>query len=792
MARKVRRRGKETPANQPAVSDAVTALLQTKGALTAEYRKRNSSHAFLTIHPADEAQHVAQGWEVHRRGKKRLRMRRLKDHDRSLEDRAWCLFYRMGYPEIGGTRFAIRFRRADGSFGEKRVDLFAKDDETVIVGECKSRESRGRRSLQKDLHETESLQAPIASAIRSYYGQSFKPKIIWIYFTQNIIWSEPDLERAGSINVRVVTENEFAYFEAFIRYMGPAGRFQFLAEFLQGQAIPGLSNVRVPATRGKLGKHTFYSFVTTPETLLKISYINHLALNHPDGRPAYQRMINPGRIRTIGEFIKHGGYFPTNLLVNFTEGCRFDQISNKENSDQNIKFGWLYLPNKYKSAWVIDGQHRLYGFSHLDRDAQRRSSIFVIAFEKMDTTTEADLFITINHKQKSVPKSVLIALQSDLKWGSADAKERVVALSSALVKSLNSDPTSPFFQRFAVQGVAPKDNQNLTIPEAVNGLVRSNVLGRVGKVYSSGYFCAATDEQTLDRARKVLNGYFGALREASPPRWEGGKLFHVAVNPGVRAHLLLIGEIIRYLAARDSTFDVLTASETQILEKLITMAAPVFSFFGNAVETTLYEKFSRKFGEGGVREYFFNMCEIVRAKYPDFGSTEFIAHLSRKADQRILEANQGIIDLEKSVRDYVTYTLKKVYGTKEMKSGEKAYWELGIESAKAKEDAYKAQQAAPVEKRLPKEAYLHLLDLMKIVRQKENWPHFETVFSLPMPGEKGKTYYLDWMERLNELRRIPAHASSLRTYDEDDYAFLNWLKPEFYGRLERTDFRDAA
>ena len=249
-----------------------------------------------------------------------------------------------------------------------------------------------------------------------------------MYFTQNIIWSEPDMERADSIDVKVVTENEFNYFEAFIKHMGPAGRYQFLAEFLQNQDVPGLSNIKVPATKGRLGKHTFYSFVTTPKNLLRISFVNHLALNHPDGRPAYQRMINPGRIKAIGQFIrKDKGYFPTNLLLNFTEHCRFDQISNKENSDPNIKFGWLYLPKKYKSAWVIDGQHRLYGYSHLDKE-QVDSSVFVVAFEKMDTTTEADLFITINHKQKSVPKAVLIALQADLKWGSADAKERVVAL----------------------------------------------------------------------------------------------------------------------------------------------------------------------------------------------------------------------------------------------------------------------------------------------------------------------------------------------------------------------------
>lgn len=765
-------------------------LLQTKGALVAEYVKRRNPVTYKSAHPADQQQLIAEGWSVSRAGKKTVRMQRAKRHDAMLEDRAWCLFYRMGYPEIGGAAFRIRYQRADGTTGEKRLDIFAKDNETVVVGECKSRDIRGRRSLQKDLHETDSLQKPFADAIRRHYGREFKPKILWIYFTHNIIWSEPDVERANSIHVRIVTENEFNYFDAFIKHLGPAGRYQFLAEFLEGQTVPGLSNIKVPATRGKLGKHTFYSFVTTPLNLLKIAFINHLALNHPDGRPAYQRMISSSRITAIGDFIRHGGYFPTNLLINFTEACRFEQISNKDNTDPNMRFGWLHLPNKYKSAWVIDGQHRLYGYSHLESH-QVADSLFVVAFEKMDTKTEADLFITINHKQKSVPKSILVALQADLKWGSTDARERIGALASALVKSLNSDPTSPFFQRFTVQGVAPKDNQNLTMPETVNGLVRANLLGRIGKSYTQGYLSGATDDETLSRARSIIIAYFGALRDVHSTRWDGGKNYYIATNPSIRAHLLLIAEILRYTQNKRSDFDPLVAKDVEIGDALKSGAAPVFAFVKSAPDQAVSEKFSRKFGEGGVKEYFYNLCEIIHARLPDFGSSEFLGHLARRADQRITETSQAINDMQKAITDFVITTLQKVYGTKEMKSGEKAYWELGIENSKAKEEAYKRQQAAPVEKRLRKEAYLDFLDLMKIVRQKENWPHFETVFNIPVSGEKGKVYYLDWWEKLNDLRRIPAHPSSMRVYDEEDYSFVSWLKAELYGRLEKTDFVDS-
>ena len=608
-----------------------TPILTTKADRIAAYKKRHDQHIYESIHPADIEKFKEDGWVIHREGKTRIRVKRLKPHYQFLEDQVWCLFYRMGYPEINGERFKLKFSRADGSTGEKQLDVFAKDDETVIVVECKSKEQRGRRTLQKDLAETETLQKPIANAIKLRYGENFKPKIIWAYVTNNIIWSDPDLERANAINVRVITENEMQYFDAFIKHMGPAGRYQFLAEFLGHQEIPGLSNIKVPAIRGKLGGRPFYSFVTTPRHLLKIAFVNHQALNHPDGRPAYQRMIAPSRIREIEGFIKGGGYFPTNILVNFTEKCRFELLPNKDNADPQIKFGCLYLPNKYKSAWIIDGQHRLYGYSNLD-DSWLDQSLAIIAFEEMDTKDEADLFITINQKQKSVQRSVIVSLQSDLKWGSSDPQERLSALASTLVKTLNSDPTSPFFQRFVIQGVAAKENQSLTLPEFVNGLVKSTLLGRVlhKKTLAPGALTGATDEETIKRARRIINGYFTKIRDAAPQRWDAGKGAYICTNPGIRAELLLLSDILNYLGYKKG-LDINMLDEESLLEHVNHIIQPLAEYLSNADDADIYERFSRRFGEGGVLEYFDQLCTIVNSNISDFGSEDFRNRLAKEA-----------------------------------------------------------------------------------------------------------------------------------------------------------------
>lgn len=762
-------------------------VISDQAALRKQARERRSRFEEISIHPADESEFMAQGWDVKRRGKRSTRLKREKSHDKLLEDRVWALLWEMGYRNISGSRYKIPFERADSSIGKKEIDVFAYDDETVFVIECKSKETRGRRSLQKDIHESIYLQESIRRSVFRFFGIKPKPKIIWIYVTYNIIWSEPDIDRAQSGKIHIITENELQYFQAFIKHMGPAGKYQVLSEFLQGQKVEGLQHVKLPAIRGRVAGETYYSFVTTPRALLKIAYVNHQALDNPLGRPAYQRMVSSNRIREIGKFIEAGGFFPTNILVNFTQKPRFDLISNEENVDKNIKFGWITFPSIYRSAWIIDGQHRLYGFSNLEDEYLDRP-IFVLAFQNMEKHKEADLFMTINHKQKSVPKSLLVSLLADLKMGSDDPRTALSAIASSVVRAINADKSSPFFRRFAQHGIPPEEGQNLTVSEVVNGINRSSVVGRVVKKDRfPGPLTAATDELTVNRARIVLNGYFDAVREANPERWEAGKAAYVSVNPGVRAHLALLAEMMRYLELKDGV-DFALLPENRIVNYLKELAVPVFDFICNANDEEIKAAFSRKFGEGGVREYIYKLFELVNAQHKDFGSEEFRTYLHQKSDNRVKEENQTIIKLQEDISNYVIEVLKQVHGKHKMQSGEPAFWALGIDSRRAKDNAYKKQQEDPVERQMPREAYLDILDLRDIVKQPNNWPHFEPIFSIPMADErKGKKHYLQWLTKFNELRRIPAHKSVLRTYAEEDFEFLDWLRSEFYGRLDHVE-----
>jgi DGQHR domain-containing protein len=768
---------------------ALEPLLSDDDEIRTALRERRSEYLYESIDPVDLEKYQALGWELDRAGKTTSKVRRKKEALKKLEDRVWCLMARMGYPVLNGEDFKIRYERQDGSIGRKQIDVFAKDDETVIIVECRYRDSRGRRSLHKEIQDTESLQRPFANAIRKHFGHSFKPKMIWFYVTENVIWSETDIERAEAANIRIISENELQYFEAYIAHVGTAGRYQFLAEYLAGQPIPQLTGIKVPATRGYFGRDKFYAFTISARYLLKIAFVNHQALNHPDSRPAYQRMVSKSRLQNIGRFIENGGYFPTNILVNFDSDCQFDLLG-QQGADDGTKLGLLHLPNRYKSAWIIDGQHRLFGFTNLP-SKYLDTPLFVIAFAKLSPKTEADLFITINHEQKSVPKGLLVALQADLKMGSPDPRQAITALASALVRALSDDVSSPMFRRFAIPGINPTDSQNLTLAEGVKGLVHSTLLGRVLEKKSRvpGFLSAATDESTIEKAKSVLNGYFRLIMEADQSRWNAGRAAYTCVNPGIRAHFRLLQETLNTFYSK-GVLDAHLASAEEISVKISEFLKPLTTWLQNASDADIESRFARKFGEGGVKEYYFALCEIMEKRHSGFGGQEFLDHRSRKADQRVKLADQNVADLQAAITNVVVETLKKIHGTHDLESGEKAYWELGIEDIGIKQAAYKKQQDNPITIRAPKEAYLEVIDFEKIIKQKSNWDHLAPMFSIPLKGTnpKSKTYHLDWLKELNEIRRVSAHKNAYRQYKEDNFEFIDWLKKEISQRCAANGF----
>ena len=140
--------------------------------------------------------------------------------------------------------------------------------------------------------------------------------------------------------------------------------------------------------------------------------------------------------------------------------------------------------------------------------------------------------------------------------------------------------------------------------------------------------------------------------------------------------------------------------------------------------------------------------------------------------------------LAERMTDYVINTLKEVHGVQRLTSDEPAYWEIGVESERIRKNAFEKQQREDKDRRKPKEAYLDIVDFAEIVKQSNNWDHFEHVFKNPRPGERaGQKYYLGWTQAFNEVRNIAAHKNQLKTYTNEDLEFVEWLRTEVSPKL---------
>jgi DNA sulfur modification protein DndB len=587
-------------------------------------------------------------------------MRRPKPFYEVLENRFWTTLYRFGYSELNmGRSFTIVVGKGAGAT-KKQVDIFAKDDETVVVAECKACETPTKRSLLKDLNEFAGLMKPIADAVRAHYGNGFKPKFIWAFVTDKVRWSDGDLKRAKEHNIKVIRELELMYFEEFSKKLGPAARYQFHAEYLADQKVPALSGRKVPAVKTKLGGTTAYMFSALAKDILRIAFVNHRDLRDPSGAPSYQRLVKPTRLKQIGKFLNQKGFFPNTILLNFHRQPGFELQARDETS--GVSFGNLILPDRYKSCWVIDGQHRLYGTTFAD--GEYKAPLFFIAFDKVTAAAEANIFVEINAKQATVPPTLLSALDSEVKWDSEDPKERLAAIASRAVDLMNSRGNGPLEGKVISPGITGGTNQPLNLRSLQERIGLSELLGSVhskGEDITPGPCWAGSSEGSLLRLVTLLNLHLENVRLANPDRWEAGRLGSLCTNLGVGSQIRLLAELIRYVAYRDNLHPLALDIE-EVYEIVEPLMKGMFSYINDSSDEDFKARFTVIFGSSGYHQYFFKLFELIEPDVPGL-KPEGYEEYRRVTSQEITElADRQVKWVQSVVPAFMKAQLRQKFG----------------------------------------------------------------------------------------------------------------------------------
>jgi DNA sulfur modification protein DndB len=381
---------------------------------------------------------------------------------------------------------------------------------------------------------------------------------------------------------------------------------------------------KVFAMRTKLGAHKAYTFFASAETILPIAFVNHRDLRDPNAAPSYQRLIHRPRLKEIAGYLANGGFFPNAIILNFKKRIRFDQL--KAEDEFGITPGEMTLPDTYKSAWIIDGQHRLYGYTELGED-ERSSHLPFLAFENISIPDETKIFSDINSKQKSVSKKLIDEITGEIKLDSADKREQLRAIASRAFDLMRDDEDGPFGDKVAGAEIKRGDGSILTIPYLVDATLQSGLLGRIltasgNTTYVQGPLLWEDPREAITALSELLTEYFDLFRVANSQRWNAAKAGKFATNVGVAALIRLLGDVIAFMSAKDHE-DPRELHPKVIVEKIEKYVHPCVHYFKDVAEDLLELRFNVPFGAGGQRVFQHRLRVCPRTSS---GITEFSQH----------------------------------------------------------------------------------------------------------------------------------------------------------------------
>ncbi len=633
-------------------------------------KRRNQQYVFEKFEYELQKKRESEGWIVDRELKSLVRMKHLKPIDEIFEDEVWCLFANLGFVFMNKNRHFVIPYSAEGSDTTKQIDVFAADEETVLFVECKCAITGKKGDFKTDLEAIQGIKEGLIKTVRrlrEFRGKKYK----FIFATKNYEITNPDKNRMEELGIYHIDEYGIKYFSELAKHLGSCARYQLLGALFAGQKIGAMEN-RIPAIEGQMGNFTYYSFSIEPEKLLKIAYVLHRNDANTDMMPTYQRIIRKSRLAEIRDFVDRGGFFPNSLVISIdTKGkkLRFDLATPQvENSISRI--GILHLPQLYRSAYIIDGQHRLYGYA--DSKYRNNNTVPVVAFVNLEKSKQVELFMEINENQKQVSKNLQNTLNADLLWASEDKNKQRKALRLNIAQRLGELQSSPFFGKIVIGENEPTSNCCIRIDTIENALKSTHFLTRFGKdnnEIETGTFDRGNNEATRKILLPFIMGCFQYFKEQLPEEWDQGdaNLGILTINNTIHALIRIINDIVDYLVVNKKINPKSSNIET-LVEEVNVYLSPLVSYLGN-LNVEQRQEIRRNYGSGGKAKIWRVFETVINESISDFlpdGLEEWIRDNTKQFNA---ESYNLIQDIEYLIKSDFQGKLKKKYGEKWLTAG---------------------------------------------------------------------------------------------------------------------------
>lgn len=720
-----------------------------------------------------------EGWEYVKdyADSKFVKVRKEKSYDEQFEDKVWLLFYQMGFTYLNKDRnFRISYDFRNSDFTQQ-IDVFAADEETVLIVECKAAESLKDGVFKKEI---EALHGQMDGIQKMVHKKFPKRKVKFIWATHNYIMSAKDIQRLKEWGIIFFSDSTIQYYCELVKHLGSCARYQLLGNLLANTEIRNMQN-RIPAIKGTMGGYDYYEFSIEPEKLLKIGYVLHRNEANKNMMPTYQRIIKKKRLKEVQSFISEGGYFANSLIISIDtngKGVRFDQSATKVEESLS-KLGVLYLPKRYHSAYIIDGQHRLYGYS--DSDYAYKNTVPVVAFVDLERSEQLKLFMDINENQKAVSKTLRVTLNSDMLWDAPNYNDRREALRSKIAQMCGEEQSSPMLGRVVIGEDEKNPTKCITIEAIQLALKRSHFFTTYGKnnvIISDGSFDLGDNQSTLDLFYPFIEGCLKHIKANCESEWIAGEKGILTINRGIQAIIRVIDDIVLHLIGQQKNFP-----KTQPIESLIDEVEyyiePLINFL-NSVSEAQRKELKGFLGGGADTKFWRSFQKVIADEREDFVPDGLSEYIENETKQYNAESREYLAVIEEQVKEKIANALESYYGENWIikglpkttyKTAKKMADDKNYELLSNDEDA-----------EIDVWDCISLADCREIVMYSHNWSEiFESIITRPEDSNlSNKEQKTEWMATMNkEINKISKTTYSVpKTTFEQISNVYDWLVVE--------------
>lgn len=724
---------------------------------------------------------IDEGWSHYKSYKdpKFLGVKKDKKFDEVFEDKVWLLFFNMAFTNMNADRnFIMSYDYKNPDFTQQ-IDVFAADEETVLIIECKAAETISDGRFKKQI---EAFHSQMDGLRREAQKQFPGRRVKFIWATHNYIMSKPDLDKLNEWGIIHFSDAVIDYYFELTKHLGSSAKYQLLGNLFSNQEIKNMDS-RIPAIQGTMGGFTYYSFTIEPERLLKIGYVLHRNEANKNMMPTYQRLIKKKRLSEVQSFISNGGYFPNSLIISIDsngKGLQFDVSSTRvENSIS--KLGILHLPKKYRSAYIIDGQHRLYGYS--DSAYAKSNCIPVVAFVDLDRKEQIKLFMDINENQKAVPKTLRVTLNADMLWESKDYNEKRLALRSKIAQMLGEENTSPLLSRVVVGENESSAIKCITIEALQSSLKKCNFFTQFGKkntILSDGTFDLGEDLQaTCDLFYPFLEECLRYVKLNSEEEWDRGDTNNgiLTINRGIQALIRVINDIVEMLVI-NKTITPKSMKTEDVFNEVQYYLDPLTNYL-SSITPEQRKELRGYFGGGADTRFWRTFQKIIADTRKDFRPEKLEEYWLEQAKTFNDESIRIIRDIELLLKSLISKELKNVRGENWQINGipKSVYNRANSQATDQNYEIVASGSSGPEVTLLD---CVTLSECKDIVTYGKNWSEiFSSLLTRPQelnhPGDKeAKT---TWINRLNTISNKLGKATY--SVSTEEYTFIKevyeWL-----------------